>query len=595
MPKWSPYEAHMMMAAMTALGNKLEFLEFDSEAVEFTKKVAEYSDRVKYYGWQTAYFTARLQLAARRANVRGPSQELLEEAEAAAEGMSKRGSRSELANNRRIVAKMRARLGKRAEAAHLLSFLRADAVAHGRHLEEFYLDAMEAKQLSDRDQARAEAMFVDLLRRARSRGLKRDEPGIYADYAGFLAKAGRPGDAIGMYHRSLEMHEAFGWFTKVPRLMMKLAYLHESLGNPAQANSLYRRTLALMERHEDMPDKLVLEVLLWKVEFAKWRARPDDAKRHYAELVKFAAASSLSKFQQRILDVYELDGPSTIASVARASAKQVPAIDLQPMTMQTRVEPGEVGRGRFTLSNPTAEPVEGILAALGVAGEVAWDGDEGIWNVVTDSPPVVDPALRLEQPVELDPGEQIQIVIEANSAGEVVASEQSVSIQWSSGGEEAPLEGTWKFAADSAAGEVAPTVAVVNASRARRNPFYTVPFYHEIYFRSVKRGEQTANIRAVAKPACRIEIVTDGTGEFVAIDANGDGVFDGRGDSVFNDSDNDGMPDIQADSGKVVSIELHVYPGDRPDGSKPGDEEIRIELQVEEGEVWVPHATDVLE
>ena len=148
------------------------------------------------------------------------------------------------------------------------------------------------------------------------------------------------------------------------------------------------------------------------------------------------------------------------------------------------------------------------------------------------------------------------------------------------------LEARWEFGTTTTARET----AVVNASLAEDNPFYSVTFYHELYYRGP--GTSLQNLRVTASRSCRIEITDAWTGELLAIDANGDGDFDGSGDVLFADADADGYPDFKLGPGRdVAAFELLVYPAAGP---IPASHELEITLWHREAGVWIADAVDVL-
>ena len=152
---------------------------------------------------------------------------------------------------------------------------------------------------------------------------------------------------------------------------------------------------------------------------------------------------------------------------------------------------------------------------------------------------------------------------------------------------DASAEARWTFGVAADAREV----AVVNASLARENPFYSVGFYHELYFRG--RTQTLQDLRVTASQSCRVEIVDALTMNFLAVDANGDGDFEDAGDVLYADANADGYPDFKLTTERdLAAFELRVYPLVR-NNSAP--QELEVTLWRREAGGWTTDAVDVLQ
>ena len=133
-------------------------------------------------------------------------------------------------------------------------------------------------------------------------------------------------------------------------------------------------------------------------------------------------------------------------------------------------------------------------------------------------------------------------------------------------------------------------VAVVDASLAEQNPFYAIPFYHDVYSRVTERGFQ--NIKAELSAPGRLELYEETTGRLLAVDNDGDGNFESKGDAVYVDQDENGWPDIpvDAESGARV-LQLLVFPKAGTDASA---REVTIRVSLESDGAWMLQAEDTL-
>lgn len=238
-------------------------------------------------------------------------------------------------------------------------------------------------------------------------------------------------------------------------------------------------------------------------------------------------------------------------------------LDLQPIQMVSRAESGEWLRGRFTLTNTGIADVEGTLEIDGPVLSNLSNSSNGTWAVAIGPGGAPDSRVLI-----LAPGERKIVYLEAEGSGEA---SNDISLRWISEGE--MTQDAWWTYGVTAGSE---TITVVQTSLAMDNPFYAVPFYHEIYRRTGETGPVDFRMRS-SHPAY-IEAVDVDTGRLLAIDASGNGRFDDIGDAVFRDTERNGFPDILFKTGEEVpAIELHVYPR-LPEGSFP--DEIIVELDI---------------
>ncbi|MCB1095954.1 MAG: tetratricopeptide repeat protein [Verrucomicrobiae bacterium] len=255
-------------------------------------------------------------------------------------------------------------------------------------------------------------------------------------------------------------------------------------------------------------------------------------------------------------------------------------VDLHPAKMITRVETGELARGRFLLINPSPVDACVTLYADGIVRERSYSNGE--WNLVWD------PFLPLRhrgamRPVCIPPFGQLTIVLEApllNDTGDQL-------VQISAGGHEIA---DWRFSTLTK-DEPALISEVVDASYNVFNPFYRTPVSHELYFRGTDR--HITNFRVEASYPCQIDYYDAVTGKLLARDIEGDGYFDNFDfDRAGFDNDYNLFPDLALDPGRpVIPIELEVTP------IMPIPEierEVTLSVQVYEEGMWLETAQDVV-
>ncbi len=366
-----------------------------------------------------------------------------------------------------------------------------------------------------------------------------------------------------------------------------LARMHAHLGNVDEALSILENAVArvrIRDEKTNLARLLVIraEILLADSQYDRVEADLEEALGYFRahgllrdEVAAFAifgqylaetgqlhrapafltTAEFLADRFRGTLDAARLqEALTTLRQTSKSTATLAPkntGADLQPVTMTTRVAPGELARGRFLLINPGTKTVSGTLIVSGSVAADAWNADRKIWAVAIESHAVRKNATRN---FTLEPGDKVTIFTESASA---TPSAQTVEFRWSGPPE---MFAWWHFSH----GETAAEATVVNANLAIESPFYSVPLYHEIYY----RGPQTRhrqNFRIKTSAPSRIVIANETTGQILAIDAQADGDFQKSGDVLFHDADENGFPDLPMDAETGVAfLEILVFPLQTP-------------------------------
>ncbi len=244
------------------------------------------------------------------------------------------------------------------------------------------------------------------------------------------------------------------------------------------------------------------------------------------------------------------------------AAEPVPArVEIQPSQTAVIVSSphGEVGRGRFFLTNETTRTVQGTLEVTARTGVVnKWEtGRSGHWITLGEPLPAgsqPSPAAS-KKTLTLRPGERLNVYVEREQA----AAEDSVNLTWT--GPDGTAEGKGEFLFSSRQ----PKTSVVNSGGFTARPGWSVPLYHEINYRGT--GTKLEDFQFQANIPCRLEIFDmDGgrhpsvdAGRLLAVDTDGDGCFTGPGDIVNADQNANGSPDILIGD-RSRSLEIQVWP-----------------------------------
>jgi len=393
-------------------------------------------------------------------------------------------------------ARALAALGHFEEADDLLGKLVAGGHPHAR-LERLRL------RLAARKFTGLENEMLLVLSECRESGRKIDEAELYSLYADLLEAGGRLNEALTIRKEALRLARSFDLFTRTPVELAKLSVLLAKCRNTAGAKTAAAEATRLATRDERIPPRIAAAV---------------------AAVLATAPAT-----------------PSPAPPAGPA-----PLADLQPVRAVAAPIAGLPLRGQLTLTNPSAQAVEGVLAFQGPPVAVTWDADSQVARAVVGGE---DKPNRIA-PLRVAPGTFARIVLLGTP--QFVASGQLV-VSWKVPGR-APQESRWTLDPP----EEGVSAVVIEAGEFRRNPFHAVPIFH--HYQHAVAGTPYAKIRAVAAAPARIEIY-DATDHPVAVDANGNGSLVDAGDSVFMDPDFDGVAALPLDHGEAA-LRLQVFPRD---------------------------------
>jgi tetratricopeptide (TPR) repeat protein len=409
----------------------------------------------------------------------------------------------------------------------------------------------------------------------RAMGWKRLEPDLYEIHAQCLGRQGRYAEAVQTWQDAYQMCETLKLHHRSLHMLLGMAALELRMGNQAALKQIWARIDSFVAAHPDLPQPTQLRLRLARLDYLKAAGTKDSLLAAYQETKTFTQDSRLTPYQLRSWAAYQLDATFAAASVATQS---LPMVDLQPVITTTRVATGELAHARFALVNPSTLEATGTvrLSSTGLVGD--WAPTDQGWKIVLR--PQTN-ATDMTKSLSIAPGTATALFLEAAPAS--LETTSLVTVAWLGS---TNLEARWEFGASTTAREV----AVVNASLSEDNPFYSVTFYHELYYRGQTSTLQ--NLRMTSSQPCRIEIADASTGQLLAIDATGDGKFDGSGDVLAVDADGDGYPDFNlGPDHDVAPLELLAYPSA---GTNSASRDVEITLWHREASGWVADAVDVL-
>ena len=517
------YEFHHATQLHTEI---LYALGYEGEALEILRQRLTEMPGGAYWSWHYAHFRFLI-WQARRGNVEPGKLAGLEKILPKMKA-NKYGSHYLAFRNEQAQIWLRYATGDKAAAFEQLASLEAGEFAD--HDDTLELRIALSLREEDADPA-LEKTFIRLLESYRSAGKKVLEPGLYGQYARYLALAGRWSEAIEMQKEVWRLYSGFGMRVRSLEAEAILAdYLLRSGASEAAAGLLADWN----DRASLLPEAIRLRVV------------------EVAEKLSVAATDSSSE-----------------------SIIQAAAIDLQPLSVVTHTLPGREALARFTLANPGDIERSGKLRLRGPAAELSWDSTRGeIVGRLDPSVPVRETALA----VDLLPREMLVVRLSAPEADMPDAIEAELFF--------GPSQSVWRFQT----GGEADSVVVTNASRVRENPFYLVPLYHSL-FHPDDGSARTADFRLVASEPGRIEVYAAEDGALIYVDANGDGDWADSGDLLARDTNGNLLPDIDfTEPSRPRNIEV-FYDG----GWSQGPSTRTLTIQMRENGEWVTHAVNQFE
>lgn len=293
-------------------------------------------------------------------------------------------------------------------------------------------------------------------------------------------------------------------------------------------------------------------------------------------VVRFPDARQRTALNKETASIAARPPAASTSSTPRRNTGKPSISDLQPVELTTQVADEWSAKGRFILTNPGKDIVEGLIEARGAKLDATWDEARLEWQIRASRTGKQD---RVEQRISLKPLDQATIVVSVDPS---LAREGRIQLTWRDEGDD--QSSWWNFAQ----AQIPSDLAVIDANLALENPFYSVPLHHYIVRGNPDAGT-SQNLRVITTAPCRVELVDAATGKVLAVDATGDGDFRGVGDVIFADGNLDGLPDIRFDKNqRIAELEIQLYPL-----STTTEVGVKLELQKRDG-TWALSSTDRL-
>jgi len=416
-----------------------------------------------------------------------------------------------------------------------------------------------------------EEEFLDLLYQCRKQSNKVGEPTLYREYALFLEKSERFGEAIKVMQNAIDMTETFGWYIHLPRLYRCQARFYLAVNKYAEAQKCWDKIDKIMAKYNDFPKDRILEVLVYKLEYLIAIGDVNGALKQLRATENFAKKSDLNAYQKELLTQTNWNSEIDKIDNELEEEKIVQSVAIYPASVKTVVADEESPFTTFTLANNSYTTVEGELIITGAKAEIEKvDGEVNFLSVKLKE-------FSGESKFELSllEEESLPIIV---SYDEPIEEKTELFIKWKSD-DTNQLNAYWLIENSGDAEDL----AITNSNLTWSNPYFSIPLYHNI----VNRTEEMVITDFAVKSTvpCRVELYDATTGELLGIDNSADNNFDSQGDVLIVDQNSSNFPDMEINT--LGTLLLQVFPIEE---SSEDLGEFILELNLKVGDEWVSSA-----
>lgn len=570
--RWPRLDANEHFYGFKVLASRaalLDFLGYQAEAIAAQRELLEMPGRGGDQDMMR--LNLRLNLLRNVSQWEGPSEELLEQARGIAEQLKGENGRA----TERLIAKMELDLRESQAARDLLA---ADAKRHaadGYELEAAYAGRDSLVARAAKGEAGLDPEFRALLVKMRALGSKRGEPNLYAEYGDYLLDQGRAAEAIPMFAEALRLTRSFHWTLHEPSRLLDLFNARLKAGDIEGARAVMAELEAWLKANEAAPAQR--RALAWNC-LALLRARlgdKDGARKAYAQAR--LVAKDLPEYQKRYITPEMEKAALAEAQPVPVATAEAPRVRLQPLEVHSTAVPGQAANTRFVAFNPAGGGARGKLVIEGPGAEargskVSFAAGQAVRKV--------------ELARSLPAGDEATLMV-TMAAGEGVT-EAKVRVSWDAGKTATPAS-TWSVRWTAEAKDS----VVLDASLLEANPFRSVSLFHEI---AVPEDEFEAVPFRLRSPAMalRFEYYDSGSGELLAIDANGNGKFSEAGDLHLHDAYGVAAALLPVKPGRdALGVEVRIFaPSGEPLPIASPD--LKLESEIYRDGEWVTEADSIL-
>jgi tetratricopeptide (TPR) repeat protein len=520
----------------------------------------------------------------------GPSESLVAQArELLAEDEARAGRQNP--GIRRVVTNLELRLKSDRDEIAALRDLARQQRESGLNIEAFMADRDAFLAEADLNDPALHDQFNTALKEAHAHGNFRSEPRLFRRYGDYLMNQGQYADAVSSYRRGLEQVQRFGWISWEPVLRVKLASALLNAGREGDARKVLAELETWYRRHPEVSAERRFTADSMRIWLLLAMGEIDRARSLLEATRAFGRKAGLSDLKLSHLgDGIMADAFAAAAkSVASTSEQGAGSMDLAPELIRTQAIAGEPAATRFYLI-PQGALQRGKLLVSGPGAallpemeETAGGIDYGVAFQFTPG----EPDGTVELPVEL----QVGLAMPVDLSTSVAADPHAFKLVWQ------PVEGPqadaqWTVTWGEAWGET----LVMEAASISASPYHPVPILHTVRVPASMEADGEVAFRVVSPTPLRMEYREAATGQLIAVDENGNGVFTEPGDLYPANAIPQGLPAaaiLSVPKGRqVVPVEVWISgSGATPLSAKP----LNLSVELFDGARWSGAATDVIE
>ena len=554
----------------------LDFLGYKEEAIRAQEKLALAVDGNGALA--VSHLNLRINLLRNRSLWSGPTEEILKEAREVATLLK----RHPLHNNvDRLLANMEFDLKQSREPLDQLN----ENVRRNRGLgDQFDATYAERDGLFVRAKLGDPGLdpeFFALLKTVRDRGQKAGEPTLYREYGGYLLARKRAAEAIPLFIESLRLTRSFGWDLHVPPLLGLLIDARLAAGDTEGARATLAELDDWIKTHPDAPaarranaEAICGSTLASLGDTDAARAAYSRARKIGEDLPDYQKRDMTPEAEELVLA--KVASPATSGESPETTARP---LGVQPVELVSVAPPGQEARTRFTVFNPTGGSLRGNLIVTGPGAAPDAPGNSASFDAGK-------PVSTVKVARTLKAGEESVLIVSMAPAAD--RDNAGVTVAWQNDGQEAGPQSAWQVTwTDSSKGSI-----LLDAASLEANPFRSVALYHEL---SVPVGESTGIPFRLRSPIpLRLEYLDSGTGEIIAVDANGNGDFTEAGDIYIRTAHGTSSAVYPVVPGKpILTAEIRIFAPDGLPLLTIGATRV-LEAEVFRNGSWVKEAEDTL-
>ncbi len=476
-----------------------------------------------------------------------------------------------------------------AERQATLEGLSTNNTKLGDAVEVFFTTRGVLFEKAKRGEPGLDSAFNELLSQTQHSGDKKAEPRIYRIYGDWLASQSRFGEALTVYQESLRMAEEFEWVPSVPMLLAKIGATYLASNQLDAAKQIWLRMDQYIKSHPELPTYSILKAHMIHCYALLKAGRIQEGRQIARTALEYGTANEAPDYWLHTLRTPYID--SFLKKLNELNGNKTPQSDrsqggvfIHPIALNSLSIKPQGASASFYLLNKKSTPVSGQLIVRGHGITLSDDStaDQPAFSCAPDQP-----ISSITSNLTLEGGTMLEIPFLSTALPNTLAN-TSYQITWETNPKKAK-QATWNiYPANSKL-----DYAVMEAAACSPSPFIGVPVLHNV--KLPNDADEPHGFRVHSKTILRIEYRNPETGELLAVDNNGNGLFIDAGDFLAkpeNNPDNPLFPTITpTGDNHNPTIEIWIYLQDKTNL----EQEILLHIEVKHPQKgWTEYAQNVI-